>query len=270
MHGSVMLRWLPVKQRSTTMCSCGVTAARYYRSGRTPPDSRCRAHGATPAADTPFIPDGTPGSSGRESARRDGAHTDRCSARATSPSSASLPAVKRQSRVLRARGDRRRRAEPGGCRPVQTRSTSRQRRLLPRREARAGQSSSISEVVKCAFGVEKRLLANHRHRAAAPAGGASLDAVLRDLCPVASVDYIPAAKRNHTSRLASNVRSRPRSGVVPEVVIVVSAQSPVFVVVVTPSTELTDTLHKLLVAHPALFVVVVTPFTELDRNTARG
>jgi hypothetical protein len=51
-----------------------------------------------------------------------------------------------------------------------------------------------------------------------------------------------------------------------EVVTAVSAQSPDFVVVVTPFTELTETVHELLVAQPALFVVVVTPFTDFTET----
>ena len=51
-----------------------------------------------------------------------------------------------------------------------------------------------------------------------------------------------------------------------DVVVVASAQSPVFVVVVTPFTELTETLQELLAAQPELFVVVVTPFTDVTET----
>jgi hypothetical protein len=49
-------------------------------------------------------------------------------------------------------------------------------------------------------------------------------------------------------------------------VTVPSAQSPLFVVVVTPFTELTETLHALLALQSPVLVVVVTPFTELTET----
>ena len=66
--------------------------------------------------------------------------------------------------------------------------------------------------------------------------------------------------------MSINARRKLRSSVAREGEIVRSAQSPVFVVVVTPFTELTETLHALIASHPALFVVVVTPFTELTET----
>jgi len=53
---------------------------------------------------------------------------------------------------------------------------------------------------------------------------------------------------------------------VPDVAIVVSVQSPVFVVVVTPFTESTETLHELLEPQSPLFVVVVTPLTAVTET----
>jgi hypothetical protein len=76
---------------------------------------------------------------------------------------------------------------------------------------------------------------------------------------------MPAAKRNQTSRFAISVRRRSSSGAVPAVavLVVVSTQSPLFVVVVTPLTELTEMLHELLVEQSPLLVVVVAPFTDV-------
>jgi hypothetical protein len=93
-----------------------------------------------------------------------------------------------------------------------------------------------------------------------PSGSPPLDAT--------AVDYIPAAKRNQTKIWAISLRRSSTSREVVDVVTVASAQSPDFVVVVTPFTELTETLHEeeLLESQPALFVVVVTPFTEVTET----
>jgi hypothetical protein len=76
---------------------------------------------------------------------------------------------------------------------------------------------------------------------------------------------MPAAKRNQTRRFAIRVRKRSSSGAVSDIVpvVVVSPQSPLFVVVVTPFTELTETLHELLVEQSPLLAVVVAPFTDV-------
>ena len=75
--------------------------------------------------------------------------------------------------------------------------------------------------------------------------------------------YRANPNRNQRSRLPSSFRRKLRSSVAGAVVIVVSEQAPVFVVVVAPLTELTDTLQELLDEQFPLVVVVVTPLTEL-------